>query len=45
MPSYVLPEQAGRQRDRLIKVLRMAIEDFWAGSRHDVLTPGSGAVP
>ena len=45
MLSCVLPEQAGRQLDRLIKVLRMAIDDFWVDSRHDVLTPGSGAVP
>jgi hypothetical protein len=34
-----------RQLDRLVKVLRMAIDGFWADSRHDVLTPGSGAVP
>jgi hypothetical protein len=44
MLSYVLPEQPGRQLGRLIKVLRMAIDDFWADSRRDVLTPGSGAV-
>ena len=44
MLSYVLPEQAGRQLDRLIKVLRMAIDDLWVDSRHDVLTPRSGAV-
>jgi hypothetical protein len=34
-----------RQLDRLVKVLRMAVDGFWADSRHDVLTPGSGAVP
>jgi hypothetical protein len=34
-----------RQLDRLVKVLRMAIEDFRADSRHHVLTPRSGAVP
>jgi hypothetical protein len=45
MLSCVLPEQAGRQLDRLIKVLRMAFDDFWVDSRHYVLTPGSGAVP
>ena len=45
MLSYVLPEQPGRQLDRLIKVLRMAIDDLWVDSRHDVLTPRSGAVP
>jgi hypothetical protein len=28
----------------LIKVLRMAIDDLWVDSRHDVLTPRSGAV-
>jgi hypothetical protein len=45
MLSYVLPEQPGRQLDRLIKVLRMVIDDLWVDSRHDVLTPMSGAVP
>ena len=45
MLSYVLPEQPGRQLDRLIKVLRMAIDDLWVDSRHDVLTPRSGAMP
>ena len=45
MLSYELPEQPGRQLDRLVKVLRVAIDGFWADSRHDVLTPGSGAVP
>ena len=45
MPSYMLPEQPGRQLDRLIKVLRMAIDDLRVDSRHDVLTPRSGAVP
>jgi hypothetical protein len=44
MLSYALPEQAGRQLGRLLKVRRMAIDDFWAHSRHDVLTPRSGAV-
>ena len=32
------------QLDRLIKVLRVAIGDLWVDSRHDVLTPRSGAV-
>jgi hypothetical protein len=41
----VLSEQPGRGLDRLIKVLRMAIDDLWVDSRHDVLTPRSGAVP
>ena len=45
MLSYVLPEQPGRQLDRLTKVLRMAIVDLCVDSRHDVLTPRSGAVP
>jgi hypothetical protein len=45
MLSYVLPEQPGRHLDRLIKVLRMAIDDLWVDSRHDVLMPRSGAVP
>jgi hypothetical protein len=45
MLSYVLPEQPGRQLDRLIQVLRMAIDGLWGDSRHDVLTPRSGAVP
>ena len=31
MLSYVLPEQPGRQLDRLIKVRRMAIDDLWGG--------------
>jgi hypothetical protein len=44
MLSYVLPEQPGRQLDRLIKVLRMSIDDLLVDSRHDVLTPRSGAV-
>jgi hypothetical protein len=29
MLSYVLPERPGRQLDRLIEVLRMAIDDLW----------------
>jgi hypothetical protein len=45
MLSQVLPEQPGRQLDRLIQVLRMAIGGLWVDSRHDVLTPRSGAVP
>jgi|RhiMetdeSRZDD1v2_1073273.scaffolds.fasta_scaffold13250_5 hypothetical protein len=45
MLSYVLPEQAGRQLDRLTKVLRMAIDDLCMDSRYDVLTPSSGTVP
>ena len=44
MLSYVLPEQPGRQLDRLIKVLRMPIDDLWVDSRYDVLTPRSGTV-
>jgi hypothetical protein len=44
MLSCVLPEQAGHQPGRLIKVLRMAFDDFWVDSRHDVLMSGSGAV-
>jgi hypothetical protein len=36
--------QPGRQLDRLIKVLRMAIDDLWVDSR-DVLTPRPAAVP
>jgi hypothetical protein len=43
--SYMLPEQPGRQLDRLIEVLRMAVYDLWVDSRHDVLMPRSGAVP
>ena len=39
MLSYVLPEQPGRQLDRLIKVLRMGIDDLRVDSRHDVPTP------
>lgn len=42
MLSYMLPEQPGRQLDRLIQVLRMAIDDLWVDSRHEVLTPRSG---
>jgi hypothetical protein len=42
--TYVFPEQPGRQLDRLIKVPRMAIGDLWVDSRHDVLTPRSGAM-
>jgi hypothetical protein len=45
MVSYVLPERPGRQLDRLIEVLRMAVDDLWVDSRHDVLMPRSGAVP
>ena len=45
MLSQVLPGQPRHQLDRLIQVLRMAIDGLWADSRHDVLTPGSGAVP
>ena len=45
MLSHVLPEQPGHQLDRLIQVPRMAIDGLWADSRHDVLTPRSGAVP
>jgi hypothetical protein len=45
MLSYVLPEQPGRQLDRLTKVLRMAIDDLCVDSRHDVLTPRSGTAP
>jgi len=45
MLSYVLPEQPGRQLDRLIKVLRMAIDGLWVDGRHDGLTLRSGAVP
>ena len=45
MLSYVLPEQPGRQLDRLIEVLRKAVDDLWADSRHDVLMPRPGAVP
>jgi hypothetical protein len=45
MVSCVLPGQLGRRLDRLIEVLRMAIDDLWVDSRHDVLTPRSGAVP
>ena len=41
MLSYVLPEQPGR---RLIEVLRIAIDDLGVDSRHDVLTPRSGAM-
>ena len=37
--------QPGRQLDRLIEVLRIAINDLWVDSRHDVLTPTSAAVP
>jgi hypothetical protein len=44
MLSYVLPEQPGRQLGRLIEVLRRAIDDLGVDSRHDVLTPGSGAA-
>jgi hypothetical protein len=44
MLSHVLPEQPGRQLDRLIKVLRMAIDDLWVDRRHDVLLPRSGAT-
>ena len=44
MLSYVLPENPGCQLDRLIKVLRMAIDDLWVDGRHDVLMPRSGAV-
>jgi hypothetical protein len=44
MLSYVLPEQPGRQLGRLIKLLRIAIDDLWVDSRHVVLTPRSGAV-
>jgi hypothetical protein len=44
MPSYMLPEQPGRQLDRLIKVLRMAIGGLWVDSRHDVLMPGSAVL-
>ena len=44
MLSYVLPEQPGRQLGRLIEVLRMAIDDLGVDSRHDVLTPRSGAM-
>jgi hypothetical protein len=29
----------------LIKVLRMAIDDLWVDSRHDVLTPGPVLCP
>ncbi len=29
----------------LIKVLRMAIDDLWVDSRHDVLMLRSGTVP
>ena len=43
MLSYVLPEQSGHQLDRLIQVPRMA-DGLWVDSRHDVLTPMSGAV-
>ena len=45
MLSQVLPEQPGRQLDRLIQVLRMAIGGLWVDSRHHVLTSRSGAVP
>jgi hypothetical protein len=45
MLSYVLPVQPGRQLDRLVEVLRMAIDDLWVDSRHVVLTPSSAAVP
>ena len=45
MLSYVLSEQLGRGLDRLIKVLRMAIDGLRVDSRHNVLTPRSGAVP
>jgi hypothetical protein len=45
MLNYVLPEQPGRQLSRLIEVLRIAIDDLGVDSRHDVLTPSSGAVP
>jgi hypothetical protein len=44
MLRYVLPEQPGRQLDRLIKVLRIAIDGLWVDSRHDVLVFRSGAV-
>jgi hypothetical protein len=42
--SYVLPEQPGRQLDRLTKALRMAISDLWVDSRLDVVTSSSGAT-
>jgi len=45
MLSYVLPEQPGRQPDRLIKVVRVAIDDLWVDSRPDVVALGSGTVP
>ena len=32
MLSYMLPGQPRRQMDRLIKVLRMAIDDLWMDS-------------
>ena len=41
MLSYVLPEQPGR---RLMEVLRIAIDDLGVDSRHDVVTPRSGAM-
>jgi hypothetical protein len=37
--------QPGRQLDRLIEELRMAIDDLWVDSRHDVLTLTSASVP
>jgi hypothetical protein len=43
--GYVLPEQPGRQLDRLTQVLRMAIDDLWVDGRHVVLTPRWCAVP